>query len=68
MIDIDKKRTLEDFNLNDAQKIANAIAYALGQQYPGVRFEMTAKEKTPPANQSTVSNCQALIKSLTTKL
>ena len=48
------KRTLEDFNLNDAQKIANAIAYALGQQYPGVQFEMTAKEKTPPADQSVV--------------
>ena len=62
------KRTLEDFNLNDAQKIANAIAYALGQQYPGVQFEMTAKEKTPPADQSVVSNRQALIKSSTSKL
>lgn len=42
------KRTLEDFNLGDAQKIANAIAYALSRQYPGVKFDMIAKEKDTP--------------------
>lgn len=46
------KRTLEDFNLGDAQKIANAIAYALSRQYPGVKFEMIAKEKDTHADQS----------------
>lgn len=55
------KRTLDDFSLKDAQRIANAIAYALSQQYPGVRFEMVAKEKDTPANQSKrVSNVEPL--------
>lgn len=55
------QRTLEDFSLKDAQRIANAVAYALSQQYPGVRFEMIAKEKDTLADQSNrVSNVEPL--------
>lgn len=55
------KRTLEDFNLGDAQKIANAIACALSRQYPGVKFEMVAKEKdTPVPEKHGVSNVEPL--------
>lgn len=54
------KRTLDDFNLNDAQRIANAIAYALSQQYPGVKFEMVAKEKDAKPSKVTASNVEPL--------
>ena len=57
----DGKRTLEDFDDRDAQRIAKAIAYALSQQYPGVRFEMVAKEKdTSVPEKHEVSNVEPL--------
>lgn len=55
------KRTLEDFDSRDATRIANAIAYALSQQYLGVKFEMVVKEKDTQADQSIrVSNVESL--------
>lgn len=55
------KRTLDDFNLNDAQKIADALAYALNRQYPGVKFKMTVKEKdTSVPEKHEVSNVEPL--------
>lgn len=55
------KRTLDDFSLKDAQRIENAIAYALSQQYPGVEFKMTVKEKdTSVPEKHEVSNVEPL--------